>query len=633
MGSAHMDNVRRYWNNGFGYPALTSHWSRDRFLAILQALNCHIVDDAAGAVSGGEDDPDEAVADGDDADETAVDEHDDDDVAIDEEDTEDNAARAAAEAEAEAAAFGASAPSATAGSDSSASAGANVSRSIDVAVAVTVVAQPPPKAASYDPAGRFANVHWLMDHFNGRCAELMTPGQHICIDESMIKYRGKHKSVMLMPNKPIKRGFKAFVVGTGSGYILHSVLCAGKTDTTTETKSTVEVVKQLVGPYVGQWRRLTIDNYYTFIPLFQQLYAYKVLATGTIRPNRQQFPEHHRFKGTKALRQASTEKGGVHRSQHPDLPALNIVSYFRTHFKDDQRHYITTAHSNPHHMTAKASHHRRKSAAAKKAAKAMPPAPPPPEPDAESAAAVPASSRLDFKHSAVSSTSASASASGSAALPPTKTVGKAANVADAAAVSQKDKEVVHTLPQVAFDYNAKMSVIDAANRWAAMYSPWRRSPRWWLSIILHLFHVAVSNSFVLYRLHQPTDSKWLSFSKFTDALAVDLLELIPPRNPPYLILSKPHTFAQQINPETKKSIARRCSVCCSRSVTKQTNARGQPVRSETQSGGQSTYFCVECSRSCMRFVYVCNKIDCRARHIASPPLPPLISTPPVSNGK
>ena len=63
-------------------------------------------------------------------------------------------------------------------------------------------------AAAFDPEGRFAKVHWILDALNERFAKIITPGELICIDETMIKYRGRHPSVMLMPNKPLNAGLR-----------------------------------------------------------------------------------------------------------------------------------------------------------------------------------------------------------------------------------------------------------------------------------------------------------------------------------------------------------------------------------------------------------------------------------------
>jgi hypothetical protein len=46
------------------------------------------------------------------------------------------------------------------------------------------------------------------------------PSQMLSIDESMIGFKGHHSDVVYMPNKPIKKGFKAYVLTEArTGYI------------------------------------------------------------------------------------------------------------------------------------------------------------------------------------------------------------------------------------------------------------------------------------------------------------------------------------------------------------------------------------------------------------------------------
>ena len=48
-----------------------------------------------------------------------------------------------------------------------------------------------------------------------------TPTEFLAIDESMIKYRGKNHMKIYVLNKPIKWGFRAFVLcESNSGYVL-----------------------------------------------------------------------------------------------------------------------------------------------------------------------------------------------------------------------------------------------------------------------------------------------------------------------------------------------------------------------------------------------------------------------------
>ena len=381
------------------------------------------------------------------------------------------------------------------------------------------------------------------------------------------------------------------MIGTGRGYLLHLTLCAGQpSDKTVETKSIRDVVMQLVQPYIGQWRRLTMDNFYNFVPLYKQLYDLQILATGTIRPDRQQFPDAHKRSGTAELRAASKTSGGVICSQHPDLPAMFIVSYYRTHLKSDQRHYITTAHARPHHFTLKASERRR-------------------------AAAAPSGGGSGSSGGGGGGGAAAAGDTASAASA-RAAIGESAS-ALAAAAPPPAKPAAKTIPNVAADYNARMNVIDEANRWSAMYTPWRRTRRWWFSIIIGLFHIAVANAWVLYRCYREAEQQeHKNFAQWTDTLARELIDLKPRKR-----TTKPnvaqHSYAQEDG--AKRPVRGRCSICCSRTVELDHHSR----RTETQVGRKTSWFCTECSTSLLSKVYVCDAQPCRIEHAVHPPPAPV----------
>ncbi len=55
-------------------------------------------------------------------------------------------------------------------------------------------------------------INLLIQHFIKVSQNLYTPQQRLTIDETMIKYKGRSKIKVYMPLKPIKYGFKAYVL-------------------------------------------------------------------------------------------------------------------------------------------------------------------------------------------------------------------------------------------------------------------------------------------------------------------------------------------------------------------------------------------------------------------------------------
>ena len=50
------------------------------------------------------------------------------------------------------------------------------------------------------------------------CQILWYPSSHLAIDEAMVAYRGRTSHKVKLPNKPIKEGYKIWVLGD-SGYV------------------------------------------------------------------------------------------------------------------------------------------------------------------------------------------------------------------------------------------------------------------------------------------------------------------------------------------------------------------------------------------------------------------------------
>ena len=63
---------------------------------------------------------------------------------------------------------------------------------------------------------------------NKRFSSLLVPGSNLCVDETMIKFRGTHTAIQSMPKKPIRIGFKCWALATTDGYMLNLDLYGGK---------------------------------------------------------------------------------------------------------------------------------------------------------------------------------------------------------------------------------------------------------------------------------------------------------------------------------------------------------------------------------------------------------------------
>ena len=176
-----------------------------------------------------------------------------------------------------------------------------------------------------------------------------------------------------------------------------------------------------------------------------------------------------------------------------------------------------------------------------------------------------------------------------------------------------------TVPSIVPLYNRRMWTVDCSNQYAAKDKPHRRSKRWWLSIVLHYFHVAVVNAYLLYSKFGHESLPNVDFPQFRKRLANELVagfdagrkkigrQSIQPKGL--------HTHVQSdVNPGSDRRIKGRCSQC----VTNE-GQRGAQV----QSGHQTTWYCAECTAahdSTKKKVWVCIKDPkCWIDHCRSSP--------------
>ena len=72
-----------------------------------------------------------------------------------------------------------------------------------------------------------------MEQIQSRCATLYNPSKELAIDEAMIKFQGRSSLKQYMPQKPIKRGIKVWVLADSrNGYFSRLEIYTGKKENT-----------------------------------------------------------------------------------------------------------------------------------------------------------------------------------------------------------------------------------------------------------------------------------------------------------------------------------------------------------------------------------------------------------------
>ena len=140
-----------------------------------------------------------------------------------------------------------------------------------------------------DTNDRFAKVRPLLDHFNSSCLANFVPEQTLSVDESMIPYFGRHGAKQYIHGKPIKFGYKMWVLATRLGYAVQFYPYQGAGTTDKELGLGGSVVCNLtkdLPKHDGSSYHIVFDNLFTSPRLLRLLADKGMAATGTLRPNR-----------------------------------------------------------------------------------------------------------------------------------------------------------------------------------------------------------------------------------------------------------------------------------------------------------------------------------------------------------
>ena len=115
---------------------------------------------------------------------------------------------------------------------------------------------------------------------------LFYPGKQLSLDEGTCPFKGRWNGVTYNANKPHKWGMKLYqLCDAVTGYCCKFRIGAE------ESIATRSVVLDLVHDYLFASHEVYTDRYYTSIPLFQDLFAQRTVAVGTIMGNRRGLPK------------------------------------------------------------------------------------------------------------------------------------------------------------------------------------------------------------------------------------------------------------------------------------------------------------------------------------------------------
>ena len=134
----------------------------------------------------------------------------------------------------------------------------------------------------------------IIDDFKRKFRNCMNPTQNLCIDESLLLWKGRLDFKQYMPSKRHRFGIKLFqLVDCETKFILDFIVHTGSTaeyQVISELGLSGSVVMELMKRYLNKGHHLYVDNWYTSPALFELLHRNKTGAYGTVRKNRHGLP-------------------------------------------------------------------------------------------------------------------------------------------------------------------------------------------------------------------------------------------------------------------------------------------------------------------------------------------------------
>nr|CAH7743691.1 unnamed protein product [Callosobruchus chinensis] len=143
------------------------------------------------------------------------------------------------------------------------------------------------------PGDRLYKISPLVQLLNRKFQHMCDPKEKLCIDETMVPFRGRLSFLQYIPGKRHKYGVKLFKLCIEGGYTYALKIYGGGgggVQTSTKPLAT-RVVMELMEPLLNTGRTLYTDSFYTSVDLAHALKNSQTHLVGTLRQNRKLNPK------------------------------------------------------------------------------------------------------------------------------------------------------------------------------------------------------------------------------------------------------------------------------------------------------------------------------------------------------
>lgn len=148
--------------------------------------------------------------------------------------------------------------------------------------------------SALDKSDSLRKIRPILESLVKKFASVMNPFRDLCIDESLMLYKGRLGFRQYIPSKRSRFGIKLFLLcDVDTSYVLKIIVYTGSSTNITEDRSlgvSGAVVTTLMKDYLHKGHVLYIDNWYTSPHLVEFLHENQTGTCGTVRGNRKGLP-------------------------------------------------------------------------------------------------------------------------------------------------------------------------------------------------------------------------------------------------------------------------------------------------------------------------------------------------------
>ena len=140
---------------------------------------------------------------------------------------------------------------------------------------------------------RLAAFRDVWEMFNAKLCSLFVPGSDITVDEQLVAFRGKCPFRQYIRSKPAKYGIKVWwACDAQTCFPLQGQVYLGRQPgTDRDINQGARVVKDVTKHWLKSGRNIVMDNFFTSVPLAEELLYLHTTVVGTIRKNKPDIPK------------------------------------------------------------------------------------------------------------------------------------------------------------------------------------------------------------------------------------------------------------------------------------------------------------------------------------------------------